>query len=548
MAQLIPAPFPAVRQDNGMFRELDVLEHLRAGLPEPFLVFHSLPLHNLSGDRDQYGEVDIAVLAPNGALLLLEVKAGELVQRNGSLLKVYRDMDCDVARQVKFQQGAMIQSLRDAGLQARVLSCLVLPDYRLQDAPLLSFPRERIVDAAKYPGLAQLVQQWMQAGEPAADFDRLQRMLRNQFQVVADISVLRDQVAGAARRLADGLATWVPRMSAPSRTFHIQATAGSGKTQLALRLLADAAAEGKRAAYICFNRALADRVRQLASPRVDVATFHELCTEHYRRQVGEPDFSSPRAFPLMEENYLASAGQGPARYDLLVVDEAQDFNPDWLPPLCSQVRDEGRLYVMEDDNQRLFGQEPFDLPEAVRIACSDNFRSPRAVCRVINAFGLAQPAIQAVGPYQGDLPEFLTYRDDAGMLAQTAAAIASLRAQGFAPQDIAIVSGRGRGSSVLLAQETIGALTLRRFTGAYDQRGEAVWSDGELLAESVGRFKGLSAPAIVATEFDFEQLDEASRRKLFVALTRAQMAVVLVLSERAEASLLQQLQQADGNQ
>ncbi|XLZ72457.1 AAA family ATPase [Massilia sp. SR12] len=544
MAQLIPAPFPADRKDNGMYRELDVLEVLRAGLPQPFLVFHSLPLHSLSGERDQYGEIDIAVLAPNGALLLLEVKAGELVQRNGSLFKVYRDMDCDVARQLKFQHGAMVRALREAGLQARVLNCLVLPDYHLQDAPLASFPRERVVDAGNYASLATLVRQWMQTGEAQADFDKLQRMLRNQFQVVADISVLREQVAGAARRLADGLATWVPRMSAPSRTFHIQATAGSGKTQLALRLLADAAAQGQRAAYICFNRALADRVRQLVSARIEVATFHELCTEHYRSQVGEPDFSSPRAFALMEENYLATAADSPARYDLLVIDEAQDFNPDWLPPLCSQVRGNGRLYVMEDDNQRLFGQEPFDLPEAVRIECSDNFRSPRAICSAINAFGLAQPALQAVGPYQGELPQFLSYRDDAGMLAQTKAAVAALRAQGFALEDIAILSGRGRNNSALLAQQDLGGLTLRRFTGAYDQRGEPVWSEGVLLAESVGRFKGLSAPAIVATEFDFDELDESNRRKLFVALTRAQMAAVLVLSERAEASLALRLQQA----
>lgn len=548
MAQLIPAPFPAARHDHGMYRELDVLEHLRAGLPDPFLVFHSLPLHAMSGERDRYGEIDIAVLAPNGALLLLEVKAGELVQRNGSLFKVYRDKDCDVARQATFQHGAMVQCLRDAGLHARVLNCLVLPDYHLQGAALVSFPRDRVIDAGNYASLLALVQQWMAAGDPQADFEGLQRMLRNEFRVVADVGVLRDQVAGAARRLADGLATWVPRMTAPSRTFHIQATAGSGKTQLALRLLGDAAAQGRRAAYICFNRALADRVRQLVSARVEVATFHELCADHYRRRVGEPDFSSVRAFPLMEEAYLATAANGPARYDLLVIDEAQDFNPDWLPPLCSQVLDNGRLYVMEDDNQRLFGQEPFDLPEAVRIECSDNFRSPQEICRTINAFGLAQPAVKAVGPYRGDMPEFRTYRDEAGLLAQTAAAVASLQAQGFALQDIAIVAGRGRGNSVLLAQQDIGGIALRRFTGEFDRRGEPVWSEGELLTESVGRFKGLSAPAIVASEFDFEVLDDANRRKLFVALTRAQMAAVVVLSERAEASLAQQLRQSGNNQ
>jgi hypothetical protein len=60
---------------------------------------------------------------------------------------------------------------------------------------------------------------------------------------------------------------------------------------------------------------------------------------------------------------------------------------------------------------------------------------------------------------------------------------------------------------------------------------------GDLLVESVYRYKGQSAPAVVVAEFDFEELDEAARRRLFVALTRAQMAAELVLSARAEQRL-----------
>jgi hypothetical protein len=41
----------------------------------------------------------------------------------------------------------------------------------------------------------------------------------------------------------------------------------------------------------------------------------------------------------------------------------------------------------------------------------------------------------------------------------------------------------------------------------------------------------------VLTEVDFEELDEGTKRKLFVGLTRAQLAVEVVLSERAAACL-----------
>ena len=100
-----------------------------------------------------------------------------------------------------------------------------------------------------------------------------------------------------------------------------------------------------------------------------------------------------------------------------------------------------------------------------------------------------------------------------------------------------IVTGRGRDRSVLLDRARIGAWTTRRFTGAFDRNGDARWTDGELLVESVYRYKGQSAPAVIVAEFDFAALDERARRKLFVALTRAHMAASLVLSARTERCL-----------
>jgi superfamily I DNA and RNA helicase len=51
-----------------------------------------------------------------------------------------------------------------------------------------------------------------------------------------------------------------------------------------------------------------------------------------------------------------------------------------------------------------------------------------------------------------------------------------------------------------------------------------------LLTESVYRFKGQSTPAVVFTEIDFVSMTDKDRKKLFVGLTRAQMAVELVIT------------------
>lgn len=536
MATLSPYLIPSLRTDGGRYRELEVLERLRDHLPPGFEVFHSLALHTLHGDRDCYGEVDIAVLSPSGALLLMEIKAGPVVLREGAVLKLYGDGECDVARQGLLQRIAMQNRLHDANLKPALSNCLVLPDYDLSDAQVLSMPRERIIDAPRYDDMVSIVRNWLGAAHRTVDRDALRRLLLNQFRVTPDLGTLRDQLQGATRRLADGLASWVPRIEGPSGVFRIEATAGSGKTQLALRLLDAAADAGQDASYVCFNRTLADHVRRLASPKVDVVNYHELCVEHYRRHQGEPDFTS-QGFERMAQAYVAASAEFAPNLDLLVIDEGQDFDASWVESLCGRLRPGGRLYVLEDPAQRLYLQQAFELADAVTIRCSDNFRSPRVIGDVINALALVHPPIRALNPYQGELPGIRTYDSEEALVAATEAAVASLLAKGFALADIAIVCGRGRERSALLNRVYIGPHATRHFTGEYDRNGEPRWSQGQLLVESVYRYKGQSAPAVVIAEFDFIELDETARRRLFVALTRAQMAVEMVLSTSAERCL-----------
>jgi len=536
MAILSPDMLLPLRTDGGRFRELEVVERLRDYLPAHFEVFHSIALHSLQGARDRYGEIDVAVLAPDGGLLLIEIKAGPVVLRRGEIFKVYGDAECDVLRQSQMQRAAMRKRLQEAGLKTPVLSCLVLPDYALGDAQIISMPRERIIDASRYGDLVSLVRQWLDAAPGGGDHASLRRLLLNQFRVTPRMDVLRDQLHGTVRQLADGLATWVPRVQSRAGIYRIQATAGSGKTQLALQLLETVATGRIRATYVCFNRSLADHVRHIAPSHVDVATFHDLCVEHHRRHHGEPDFAAPGAFERAADIYQKASAALPARLDLLVIDEAQDFAPGWIESVCQLLKPGGRLYLLEDAHQRLYEQDDFDLDEAVLIECRDNFRSPRAICEMINALALT-PSIRSMNPYAGELPEIRTYESDAQLVHGTEAAIAALLARGYSLADIVVVTGRGRDRSVLLDRRAIGAWTTRRFTGTFERNGAPRWTDGDLLVESVYRYKGQSAPAVVIAEFDFAELDARARRKLFVALTRARMAASLVLSARAERCL-----------
>ena len=543
MAILSPAldSLAVIRQDTGLYRELDVLERLQESLPAGYDIFHSVAWHSIENGQDRHGEIDIVVLGPTGHLLLMEIKSGGIQLRDGELFKLYASREHDVRRQLAVQRAALLHRLKEAGLHAFVSHCLVLPDYRLQDDDIVALSRDRIIDATDFPFLGARVQELMRHGDSQSDVESLRRFLSNEFRVSVDLSALDEQLQRTTQRLAEGLATWVPRIHAPNGLIRVQATAGSGKTQLALRLLGDSVNSGGRALYVCFNRSLADHISRLAPTSADVTSFSELCVTYYRRNYGEPDFAAPDNFDLLARVYCEAADEWKPTYDLIVIDEGQDFQPAWVESLLPQLKASGRLYLLEDDAQRLYDRARFDLADAVTLTCNDNFRSPRMVCEVINALHLSDQAITPRSPYAGELPSFRVYENEKGLVRETAEAVRNLLHRGIAMKDIVVLSGRDRFASTILNTRWLGPFETRRFSGDYTPDGDPIWTHGDVLVETIHRFKGRSAAGVVITELDFETLTERERRALFVGMTRSNLAVELVLTPAAEHCLASQL-------
>ena len=124
------------------------------------------------------------------------------------------------------------------------------------------------------------------------------------------------------------------------------------------------------------------------------------------------------------------------------------------------------------------------------------------------------------------------------MIDCTKSAITRYVGMGYTRSEIALVSFRGREKSILMSFTQLGPHTLKTFTGRYDLLGDPVYSDGELLLETVYRFKGQAAPCVVLTEVDFESFDEIAKRKIFVGATRARMHLTMIISEQAATQLM----------
>lgn len=534
MALICPDADQNWNTNGGIWLEKQILQLLGDSLPEPFVVFHSLDWSSQFPSGERHGELDIVVMSPAGDLVVCEVKAGDVFERDGLLYKLYSKKEKCVSKQCQSQYIALKSRLNEAGLtQVQVKHFLVIPMMQVGNGCSLALPNSAIIDSTKYDQLVQLIKDALPNRVENNQAEHVRRILCNLFELQPDLSAKAKHYATATRVMADGLATWVPRINAKSGIYHVQATAGSGKTQLALKLLTELPTN-QRALYVCYNRALADHLIQLAPPRCRVMTFHELCVDEWRLSNGEPDFTAKSFFQSAEEHYLSLA-RSPI-YDLMVLDEAQDFDPVWVEALFQLLKEEGRLYILEDDNQRIYSREAFSLPDAVNIVSNETFRTPKAICNLINHLELISPPLVCKSLINSDFPDIYTYDSIKNLNAETYRAIHDLMKSGFQIDDIVILSFHGHQKSELLKSETIGEWTTRRFTG-FDKAGNTCWSEGDVLLDSLFRYKGQSAPAIILTEIDFLELNEKVKRQLFVGFTRASAALRIVMAS-VTASLL----------
>jgi hypothetical protein len=140
--------------------------------------------------------------------------------------------------------------------------------------------------------------------------------------------------------------------------------AGSGKTVILMSRAKLLAKDGKRKILmLCFNKELARRFREdlQAHPNVDAMNFHGWSARNgvVPSRDYTPEAEELRAKALLE---LLQAGKGEARrYDAILIDEAQDFQPLWFTCVTQALKDpvDGDLLIALDGGQNLYGRRTF---------------------------------------------------------------------------------------------------------------------------------------------------------------------------------------------
>ena len=549
-------------------RHHETLALMAAGLSDDFTVYHAVHWTTIERGFSVIDAIDFVVVNRVGDLLLIEQKTGFLEESGDGLLRRERGRLRNVAVQMARTAAGLRDKLaRRPGCEAvKVDALLYCPDFSVRRLETAGVAAERIVDASRRDKLLPVIREILSvevdggrapgagavgAGavasgasglsggglRPASAWQQVDRFFRDVIELETDVSALVGRAQSMVTRVSGGLAHWARQLDFSPYRLHVEGTAGSGKTQLALAEFAGAIDQGLRPLYVCYNRPLADHFAEVAPAGGEVCTFHTLCQRLVRDAGKTVDIAAPDGFERLEKAAAGVSIDERWRFDTVVVDEGQDFSSAWRDQVLRHARDQARLIWLEDPMQSLYARERSRLPGWVTLHARANYRSPREVVGFLRAILPTDVRIEAAGPLAGAELEIFDYADTAQMLAATKEAIRSCLAAGFRRHDIAVVSFRGREQSALLSLDAIGPHPVRRFTGRYDLLAQPVYTGGELLIESVYRFKGQAAPAVVFSEVDFESMDERSIRKLFVGATRATMKLSIVASTRAAQAI-----------
>jgi superfamily I DNA/RNA helicase len=242
-----------------------------------------------------------------------------------------------------------------------------------------------------------------------------------------------------------------------------------------------------------------------------------------------PDREDPDRFWKVDvaELFMTAIETLPDRFDAVVVDEGQDFQPNWWLPLelINSGGDEGAMYVFYDPAQNLFVKEPGILPElgdAFRLPM--NCRNTKKIAAVCGGILDVEVGTHPDAP-EGLDPEFVEAKGTDAQQHGIASKLKEWLEDGrLAPSQIAILSPNRVSRSSMHGVERFGDVPVTNDVAA--------WKSGRgVLFSTIRAFKGLESDAVLMIDVPepdsrkhFSSADYyvgASRAKHLLAVQRA---------------------------
>lgn len=553
--------------------ERDVARVLVDQLPDDVRVFHSYPwLRPDRNDRTgkitfQEGEADFLLVWPELGFLVLEVKGGDIDYESGRR-RWYRKLSGGRERDITdpFEQAnknlhEIVGRMKEkeyygANPPFAFGYAVVFPDCKYEGEmppgadPAICLSAGDLGQIEKR--LRRALKSWSRSDPPKSigesDLDKVMRVVLPEFRILPVLFRTIEEQEEALFRLTEDQARLLEFLGENSRAA-IEGVAGSGKTMLALAQAGRFAADGKKTLLVCYNKTLAawlrDSIPEDYRDAILVYHFHSLCAEWCGRAGikfspggGGDDFWKHEASELFWQAVEAID----ERFDAVVVDEGQDFAPDWWEPLAliNKDTDEGNFYVFYDPAQNLYNEGGSSIPALGKpFVLPLNCRNTQSIARTAGDVLHREIATHPNAPLGIDT-EIIHEEVGEGVVKYLNGWVKDwVKKEGIKPSQIVVMSPFKRINSHLKYRDEFLGVSLTEELKRWR-------ADEGILYTTIRSFKGLEADIVVLIDIvEPDKMEMFTRADLYVACSRAKH-VLKILSRVEPSQLLDVVGGADG--
>lgn len=570
MAKMIPDIDPETINNSG---EKAVYKAFKKQFPDNWVVRYHYQYCWKEWNKLVDSEIDFIIIAPSLGIMVVEVKGSAGFDcQNGQWFRISRENKRDATDNpfdgvTKKKHNLVERIAKKVFLKPKIgFPCtyghlVMYPNGRVEGPiPGSAEPSLLLV----YKDMGNLLERYSESFAEWKGFSNSNILNKHDMQKI--VSFLSDETRGVPVFAADcdeanerieqltqhqfrafrGLIKGGPRV-------HVSGPAGSGKTLLA-RWTADYFSNSEPAGQIlltCYNNVLAGWLAdfQPNDGSIQIKSFFSLCRSTIL-QAGMPfnppsDPEEEKKFwsataPTLFDEAISKLGLQLTKYDVIIVDEGQDFHPDWWVPLLLMLKDPdgGRLCIFSDsDQQGVYGVGESFPSGLTHHELLDNCRNSKKIAsycgKIIEKSIECSPLLP-----EGYSPKVENAIDDVKIRAKAVkSSYSKLIEQGFDSKRIAILSPLkiGNLNCSLTYLPNMFSLPLK---GGKDALAD--WKAGRCIwASTIKTFKGLEADCIIVTDVTLEDYVGVSPSELYVGTTRARHQLIILPIKPADQILLQ---------
>lgn len=528
--------------------EQKVYKALYEQLPDSWLVVHSLEFvkktsqYNSHGDR----EADFVIFAPEYGVLVIEVKGGgvecdgqtrqwysidkyqnkheiknPLSQAKDAKYEIRNHLEQMGKRNILIAHGALFPDISNIS----AVSNPAIPHSILGGSDKLIDLKTWIISIFKYwsgeqPNYNPLEASGVNiASQIYGKQVTIQQSLASKIETeIEQQIILTNQQKSILRQLRK------------RKEAIIEGGAGTGKTVLALDHAQTLAKQGLKVLLLCYNEKLGNKLKEKSQgiENLHPMSFHQFCNwrikqvenDTNRKLLEESAINYPNEDKfnvLMPDALINSYDLSPITYDVIIIDEGQDFKDEyWLA--IEELRDSNndtKLYIFQDGNQAIYASAD-ELPiNSEPLFLFDNCRNTEPIHQL--AYQYYQGEEIEAPKIDGEPTQYIVK----GSLEQQAFEIDKKVAELIHREDI--------------KSKDIAVIVLDSFNTAQEllekTKNSKIWAfkeffpQSKVLVETAKRFKGLESKIIFLWILDSSNMSE---RMLYVSISRARFRLWIV--------------------